>query len=185
MTNKTGGFSVPQIIMAFGMLLVAGSIIAAVFFSNTGGQVQTSAPAPARVGDRIADFTLEDLSGKEVSLSDFTGQPVLINFWATWCPPCRREMPGLNDFYHLNRSNGFVILAVNVGETREQAGSFAAEMKLDFPVLLDGDYYLADQLMVDDYPTSILVGRDGTVQKVHIGYFSPEDLQRELGLWLK
>jgi peroxiredoxin len=127
-----------------------------------------------RVGSRMANFTLRDLDGNEVELRDYAGKTVLINAWATWCPPCRAEMPMLVDAYQERKGNGFTILSINAGETRDEAAAFAAEYGMDFPVLLDSDSALLDSLLIDSLPTTVLVGTDGVVKAVHIGLLSPE-----------
>lgn len=141
---------------------------------------KTGAVQPPRVGEPLRDFSLQDLSGKTVKLSDYAGQPVLINTWATWCPPCRVEMPALQAFYDAHQGSGFVLLAVNVGESKAQAGTFAREFNLTFPILLDSDQKLADSMMIHDFPTSILIGKDGKVKRIHVGMISAEQLDAEM-----
>jgi peroxiredoxin len=151
-------------------------------------QVSTSQEEPAgplRVGSLLADFTLPGLDGKQVKLSDYRGRMVLINAWATWCPPCQAEMPDLNALYEKHRSTGFVILAVNTGETRDQAAAFAKQLGLTFPILLDQDESLMDQLAIHDYPTSILVDGNGIIKAVKVGMFSPQTLNQEIAPFLK
>lgn len=140
-----------------------------------------AAPAgPARVGAAIADFTLTDLSGKQVRLSGYAGQPVLINAWATWCPPCRAEMPALHDFYREHQAEGFTLLAVNAGEAPAQVQSFIQQTGFTFPVLLDPNTTLLTELGIRSFPTSILVGRDGRVKKIHTGMLTADQLQTEI-----
>jgi len=170
---------IPKVIIGMGVFLVLGSITAVIWI-NAANSVAGDIPAAPRAGQRLPDFALEDLDGKPVRLSDYGGQVVLVNFWATWCPPCAKEMPGLEDFYSKHRGKGFTVLAVNVGETKSEAAAFTEQYGLEFPILLDPTYELADGLMIDGYPTSVLVGRDGYIKKVHIGYLSPEDLDHEV-----
>jgi len=115
-----------------------------------------------------------------VRLSDYQGQPVLINFWATWCPPCREEMPLFSEFYLANQDSGFVILAVDVGEEWDLVADFAYEQNLPFPVLLDPDQQIADALRINAYPTSVLVGRDGKIKSVHVGMYTEKQLERDV-----
>ena len=132
-----------------------------------------------RVGSRLANFSLRDLDGNDIQLRDYSGKTVLINAWASWCPPCLAEMPMLVSEYRARKGNGFVILAINAGETPEEAVAFAAEYGMDFPVLLDPDSALLDSLLIDSLPTSVLVGADGVVKAVHIGMLSPEEFAAE------
>jgi peroxiredoxin len=141
----------------------------------------TATPAgPARVGAAPSNFTLTDLSGKQVRLSDYAGRPVLINAWATWCPPCKAEMPALHDFYRAHQAEGFTLLAVNAGEAPAQVSSFIRQMGFTFPVLLDPNTAVLTELGVRGFPTSIIVGRDGTVKKIHTGILTANQLQTEI-----
>ncbi len=165
--------------IAVGILLVAGAVLLLFTPQGTAG-----APGPARIGAPIGNFTLTDLSGKQVQLSDYAGRPVLLNAWATWCPPCQAEMPDLNAYYQAHRSQGFVILAINAGETSAQASAFATRLGLSFPILLDPTEALMDTLHIADFPTSILVGRDGVVKAIHVGRLTPAMLQKEITPYL-
>lgn len=158
-----------------GMLLLA----AAAYFLLAGAGAP-AASGPARIGAPLGNFALSDLGGKTVQLSDFSGRPVLINAWATWCPPCQDEMPDLQAYYRAHGQQGLVILAVNAGESAARAGAFASMLGLTFPVLLDPAESLMDTLHINDFPTTILVGRDGLVKAVHIGRMTPQMLDAEI-----
>ncbi|MCL4562454.1 MAG: TlpA family protein disulfide reductase [Chloroflexi bacterium] len=136
--------------------------------------------AGVRVGAPLDNFSLVDIHGNKVRLSDYTGRPVLINAWASWCPPCRAEMPSLNQYYQTYKDSGFVILAINDGESQSIASDFAGQIGVSFPVLLDPGTQELDRLGIHDLPTSILVGRDGLVKTIHIGLFTTVSLQQEL-----
>ncbi len=140
----------------------------------------TQSVAPPRIGAALGEFSLSDINGKNVRLSDYQGKPVLINAWATWCPPCKAEMPLLNQYYQSHASQGFTLLAVNAGDSRDQAASFANQNGLAFPVLLDPGTRLLGQMAIDSFPTSILIGRDGKVKAIHVGMFTPESLESEV-----
>lgn len=140
---------------------------------------------PIHQGQKMSDFTLPNLDGNRVSLSDYIGKTVLINTWASWCPPCRAEMPELIEFYEQYRGKDFIVLAVNAGETEATAQKFAEKMGLTFPVLLDSHFHLVDSLGIDSYPTSILVGPDGIIKKIHIGMFLPGDLEKEIAPFIE
>ena len=113
-------------------------------------------------------FTLKDLEGNAVSLSDYLGTPVMINFWATWCPPCRAEMPLIQE-YQDKYGDEFVVLAVNGGETAQEVQAFVTEQGFDMVFLLDADFAVAELYQVRGFPTSIFINADGTTQKIHIG----------------
>ena len=139
----------------------------------------------AVIGRSVGDFSLLDLDGKTVHLSDYKGKTVLINAWATWCPPCRAEMPDLENYYRQQKDNNFVILAINAGDTLEQAQGFARSNNLSFPVLLDPDVEILQALGITGFPTSILIDPDGIVKYIHIGMFRPNDLDINISPYLK
>lgn len=133
------------------------------------------------VGDEAPDFTLKNLDGEEVSLSDFKGQPVLINFWATWCGPCRIEMPIIEAMYQKYGDEGFVVLAVDVQESITVVQSFVDSMGLTFPILLDLKGDVADgPYRIRAFPTSYFVGRDGKLTAVHRGMMTEQIMQTYL-----
>ncbi len=167
--------------LAIGMIAIGALLFAAaalLLIAHRGDT--TTSLGPARVGAQLGNFTLTDVTGKQVRLSDYAGRPVLINAWATWCPPCQAEMPDLNAYYKAHSSQGFVILAINAGETAAQASAFANQLGLTFPILLDPSESLMDTLHIADFPTSILVGRDGTVKAIHVGRLTPATLEKEI-----
>jgi len=160
--------------------LLAALVILAGVLMLVKGRSAAAPAGPARVGAPIADFTLTDLFGTQVRLSDFAGRPVLINAWATWCPPCMAEMPALHDFYQRHQAEGFVLLAVNGGEEPSLVRSFIQEAGFTFPVLLDSGAARLSELGIRNFPTSILVGRDGTVRKIHTGMLTAGQLEIEI-----
>jgi peroxiredoxin len=118
--------------------------------------VPMSGPAP--------NFRLPTSTGDTVSLSDYRGQYVLINFWATWCPPCLIEMPELQSYYREHRDQNFVLLAVNFAEDDQTVSNFLAESPFDFPILLDHQGTVYDVYSSGDViPLSILVDPQGNV----------------------
>ncbi len=115
-------------------------------------------------------FTLKDLRGKEVSLRDFRGQVILLNFWATWCVPCQWEMPEMDKLYQTFKGQGFVVLAVALdAEGTQTVGPFVRERKLTYPVLLDTELKAARQYKIMGPPTTFLIGREGELIGVALG----------------
>jgi peroxiredoxin len=124
--------------------------------------------------DRLAgkpapDFTAADTSGKQRRLADYRGKVVLVNVWATWCPPCRGEMEPLAQLYERYHGRGFTVLAVSVDENPKAVRSFLKKMPLPFPVLLDPESKVAAAYRVFAYPTSVLVDRNGRVAEIITG----------------
>ncbi len=158
-------------------------VIIAIVFLLSSKHSNTSV-GPAQVGKPLGNFSLTDTTGKTVHLSDYAGQTVLVNAWATWCPPCRAEMPDLNTYYQTHHNKGFMILAVNAGDSEGDAAAFASQKSLGFPVLLDPDLQLLTSLGIHSFPTSILVGSDGVVKTIHVGMFTPESLENEVTPYL-
>jgi peroxiredoxin len=122
------------------------------------------------VGSRAPGFTLSDLEGNEVSLAHLRGQPVIINFWATWCAPCQVEMPALEQAYQERKDEGLVILAVNRDEDPGAvARFFYEELGLSFTPLLDEEARVNDQYRVFNLPTTFFVDGEGIIQGIHRG----------------
>jgi len=125
-----------------------------------------------RKGRLAPDFALEDLQGNTIRLSDFRGKTVLVNFWATWCPPCRAEMPHLQKFYEDYRSRDVVILGVNLTPTEKNADrvrEFANERQLTFPVVLDEEGAVMNAYKVVSYPTTFLLDAGGVIREIFHG----------------
>lgn len=162
------------------LLIVGGIFIVFAVISLFLSKSSFQNVAPAKVGSPVGDFALSDLNGNTVHLSDFAGKPVMINAWATWCPPCRAEMPLLNSYYQAHRQQGFVILAVNAGDSQSEASSFAQQNGLAFTVLLDPDTSLLNGLGIHSFPTSVFIGRDGKVKTIHVGMFTQDSIESEI-----
>lgn len=128
------------------------------------------------VGNRAPSFSLQTLDGQQVSLEDFKGRALLINFWATWCGPCRAEMPDLNQVYDLANHRGFVVLAIDFQESEEQVQRFVDEFGLTFPVGLDPTGQINKQYRVVQYPTSFLIDGHGVIRFVHRGPLTTDAL---------
>ncbi|MDY0943199.1 thiol-disulfide oxidoreductase ResA [Priestia megaterium] len=111
----------------------------------------------------VYDFSLQDLDGNEISLSDFKGRSVVLNFWATYCPPCEKEMPYLNNIYEEYKKKGIEVLAVNAKEPRIIVSPFVKEKNLKFPVLLDRTGTTVDQYKVLNLPVTLFIDENGTI----------------------
>jgi len=131
-------------------------------------------------GKRAPDFSLESLEGGEVSLSDHRGDVVLINFWATWCAPCRAEIPAIEAVHQARQNDGFVVLGVNYQEAREVVEPFTRRLAMTYPVLLDERGRVMDTYRAIGLPMSILVDREGIIRVRHTGVLTEEQLERYL-----
>ena len=132
-------------------------------------QIEQGSLGGLEVGETAPDFTVADLDGNAVKLSDFRGKPVILNFWATWCAPCRVEMPEFQAVFEENQAAGLEILAVNRDETRDQVVDFFAEFGLTFTPLLDQGALVAEQYQVFNMPTTYFLDENGVVTAVHRG----------------
>ncbi|MEK6538232.1 MAG: TlpA disulfide reductase family protein [Nitrospirota bacterium] len=109
------------------------------------------------------DFTLKDITNKKVNLKDFRGKVVMLNFWATWCAPCREEMPSMEKLYRQFKDKGFVIIAVASGEEVNSVNKFIKQYNLTFPALIDSDYKVSDNYKVWALPTTYFINSRGQI----------------------
>jgi len=132
---------------------------------------EKSALDTIKTGEPMPDFSLPDRDGKVVRLSDVTkaNKVVLVNFWASWCAPCRIEMPGFEQLYRDEKKNGFAILAVAEDKERAKLDAYLKEKPVSFPVLLDADGALGEKLKIESLPTNVVIGPNGKVIQVQEG----------------
>ena len=141
---------------------LALALLLATSVGSTQASVQLASNAP--------DFTLRSANGANLRLQEQRGQVVLLNFWATWCGPCRLELPHLNRIYDSYRKSGFVLLGVNIDDDPRAAADLAAKLGLKFPVLLDSDKKVSRVYDMSAMPATLLIDRDGRVRHIHRGY---------------
>jgi peroxiredoxin len=128
------------------------------------------APAQAALDGPAPDFTLKSTAGENIKLSELRGQVVLINFWASWCGPCRQEMPLLDEMYQQYGPLGFTLLGVNVEQDTQDAERMLKDTPVSFPILFDAQNEVSKLYDVTAMPSTVLVDRDGRVRYVHKGY---------------
>jgi peroxiredoxin len=139
-------------------------------------------PACKADGQANLDFTVKDMNGARVKLADYKGKVILVNFWATWCPPCKAEIPGFIELYDEYKDKGLVILGVSGDDDAETLKAFASEWKINYPMIVGRD----EQALLDSYgpiygyPISVIVGRDGSVCGKHVGPATKEEFEREI-----
>ncbi len=143
-------------------VLLSGLVMAGCSPSSAQG-VEVGNPAP--------DFQLQSLDGQTVSLGNLQGKPVLINFWATWCGPCRSEMPYIQEIYEEWTNKGLLGLAINIGESSSKAEEFMQSNSLSFAVLLDTKQDVAQRYNITGIPTTFFIDKDGIIQDKVIGAF--------------
>ena len=130
----------------------------------------SSLAASSLEGQLAPDFVLKSATGENLRLSEYRGDVVLINFWATWCGPCRQEMPLLNDLYGRYQRVGFNLLGVNIDDDSRRAMKMVQELGVNFPVLFDESKEVSKLYEVEAMPVTVLVDREGRVRHVHHGY---------------
>ena len=132
----------------------------------------SSSPAQGtHIGSPAPNFKLPNLEGETVSLSDLRGKPVMLNFWATWCPPCREEMPFIQQVYEQWSDKGLVVLAINLGESSAKVKEFMQSYGLSFPVLLDTKEDVAQKYNIRGIPTTVFIDKNGIIQVRITGAF--------------
>ncbi len=141
------------------------------FFATVLTGILLAMPVTAGVVSGAApDFALKSHSGNNIRLSELRGEVVLINFWASWCGPCRQEMPLLDELHNKYKALGFTVLGVNVEQDTYQARKLLKDMPVSFPVLFDESSVVSKQYDVIAMPSTVLVDRNGNMRYLHKGY---------------
>lgn len=133
------------------------------------GLLPLSASASS-ISGKAPDFTLHSRSGHNLRLSDYRGQVVLLNFWASWCGPCRQEMPLLQVLYKRYNKLGFTILGVNVDTDSSKANHYLRDIKVSFPILYDTKNAVVKKFNVNAMPTTVIIDKNGNMRFMHQGY---------------
>lgn len=175
------------LIISAGLLIGAGVGLLIFIVAGLGGDLPVLELLPAGrsagtilgVSEIAPDFELKDLDGQNVRLSNFQGKPVLINFWATWCGPCRFEMPVIQSRYEKYQDE-FEILAVNFDEPAGEVQQFVDELEISFTILLDPGGKIQREYRVRGYPTTYLIDSEGLVRIQHIGFMNESQLDQYL-----
>ena len=154
----------------FLLVLIIGAVWVFASQAEPGSTTSGSIPAPQK-GFLAPEFSLPDASGNPITLSVLRGQPVLVNIWASWCSPCRAEMPAMQRVFETYQSQGFTILAVNAAHQDQALAAldFAGKLGLTFPILFDQTGEVSSQYQVQALPTSFFIDHDGIIQEVVVG----------------
>ncbi len=155
--------------------------LTAIIWGRAPGERATTAlpPAPA-LGHPAPAFTLPSLTGGDLALADLAGRPVVLNFWASWCGPCRAEMPELQRLHDRLGEAGVAVVGVNQGESPETAAAYLQALGLSFPVALDQRTGVSQQYLVNSLPTTFFIDRDGVIRSTFIGAMSDAVLAENL-----
>lgn len=169
-----------------GIGLIAAGV--ATFFLLTrvkGKETVQSLTAPIIVHFPAPDVTLTDLQGHPAAFADYKGRVILYNAWATWCPPCKEEMPVLNAYYQAHKQDGFVVIAVEDGESIDEVGAYTKKMELIFPVWPDPKSAMTEAFLIRSLPTSYLIDRNGFARLMWFGAITNEALEKYVTPLLK
>jgi peroxiredoxin len=140
------------------------------------GSLPSNDTRPVEVGTRAPDFKLTSLDGPDISLSSQRGNVVILNFWATWCGPCRAEMPTLEKVGQTYRDRGLRVIGVDVQESPDKVRDFLPEVGVTFPIVFDSDTALARRYRAGGLPASFIIDREGTVREIKLGAYTEETL---------
>jgi peroxiredoxin len=176
--RRTSPKPYPIIPLAAGLLLIGFAFMAMTSPKARGNADSVSAGAPARVDYPAPELSLENLKGQTQSLADFREHVVLVNNWATWCPPCKAEMPVLAAYYNEHRSDGFTIIAIEAGDPAEVVSPFVQSYGLEFPVWLDPNGASLRAFGNGTLPNSYVIDRSGTVRYAWTGEINKAVLEQ-------
>jgi peroxiredoxin len=171
----------PLILVGVGLIVIAVAFV--IFMPKDGDTTAASTPGeipasvPGEMNYPAPELTLTDMQDQTVSLADYHGQWVLVNNWATWCPPCRAEMPELNAFYEAHKDEGFVLIAISSGDTKAQIADFTQQFGLSFPMWQDPTSASLRAFRMDYLPSSFVIDPSGTVRLAWTGAVSLETLE--------
>jgi peroxiredoxin len=185
MNNTKRPSSLIGIFIATLVCLFGGFIVILLMYRNPGGISQgfssvlpTPIPDLAASGNPAPDFTAQSVDGRTVSLGDYRGQVVIVNFWTTWCPACVEEMPVLQDVHRRYADRGVVVLAVDIGESKSEVQRYLNANDLDLTVLLDSREQIAAIYNIRSIPTTYIIDPQGEIDDMHYGSASAAQLDQ-------
>ena len=171
------GFSyyIPLILIGVGLIVLG--LVAAKLISVDGLSSDYTV-IPSEVNYPAPDLTLNNINGEQVTISDFRNQIILINNWATWCPPCKAEMPTLSRYYKDHSEQGFMLLGIEAGDPKDEVAKFAKDYNLSFPILLDPNNKSLSLFHNDNLPSSYVIDRNGNVVLAWTGPINKDMLEK-------
>jgi thiol-disulfide isomerase/thioredoxin len=154
------------------------------------GTVPRATPSAAaavnpQAPEYLPHFTVADLSGQEISPATLKGKVALIDFWATWCPPCRKEIPHFNQLYARYREQGLIVIGLALDDKAAEVRTFMRQTPIDYPVALASPELQQQFGGIEVYPTAFLVDREGTVIKKYLGFTYPDEFERDVSALLQ
>jgi peroxiredoxin len=168
----------PLLLLGLGLILIGASTY---FILQDFSSRSDFSTVPVKVTFPAPELTLTDTQGISRSLVEYQGQVVLLNLWATWCPPCKEEMPALQSFYNEHRDQGFVVIAINDGDPTADVLQFVKDYQLTFPVWLDPTYIATEQAFKTlNLPSSFVIDQSGTVRLQWVGGISRKMLDQHV-----
>ncbi|MBI4311618.1 MAG: TlpA family protein disulfide reductase [Chloroflexi bacterium] len=166
--------------------IAAGALVLAVvaIFGLRMGATASKGPTALQVGSPAPEFSLPMAGGETLTLADLKGRPTWINFWATWCPPCRTEMPDLQEAYAASPPGRYNLLAIDMGEDAASVQRYLNEVGYTLPVALDETGDVSLRYRVLGLPTHFFIDKDGVIKEIYVGALKPEEIrQRVAALW--
>lgn len=169
-------------IVGLGLVLIGVAAFFMIYTPTQTGSARTAqqlSAIPVAVNFAAPELKLTDVEGVSASLSDYRGQVVLVNLWATWCPPCKKEMPTLQAFYTAHQADGFTIIAVNDGDPSADVKKFVQDYQLTFPVWLDPKYTATEVAFKNmSLPSSYVIDREGVIRLQWVGEITNDMLEK-------
>jgi peroxiredoxin len=163
---------------------ICAAIAIAALSAGSGRNLEAAQFEGCSVEDKIAnyDFELKDMNGGDVRLSDYEGKVILLDFWATWCAPCKIEIPGFIELYDKYRDQGFEVVGISVDDPVDALRDFAMQLNMNYPVLVgDGRDDVKEAFgPLIGFPTTFIIGRDGTVCSEHVGFAPKAQFEAEI-----
>jgi peroxiredoxin len=169
MSNKNRNRNITRVII---LSVLAAAIVFSIYTSLAKEKYDV-----LKVGDYAPDFSLVDLDGEKHQLSEYIGQGVFLNFWGTWCAPCKKEMPAMGRQYEVYKDQGVQILAVNIAESDLKVRTFAEQYGMTFPTLIDTTKSVMQAYNVKPLPTTLLINPEGKIVKIITGEMSEDDIK--------
>lgn len=178
-SKKKGNNFLPLVLAGLGLMILA--VVGFYTFTDQAdgqGENNEFTFPPITVNQPAPDLTLQDLDGNQVSLSDYRGEVILLNNWATWCPPCKEEMPEFNQYYNSYKDQGFQVIAVEAGDPEQQVRAFVEETGIDFIILLDPENLSLKTYQNQSLPNSFVIDREGNLRLAWTGAINLATLEQ-------